>query len=343
VAASNMAENRDEALLPHPVPFMGEFQENDVVLAFHGELLYEAKILAVIGGPPADRYSVHYQGWKMSWEEEVPRDRVVEHTDINLRIAHELLRSAKQRQHARTVVAAAAPVPVPVEPAKKRSATDAALPADGADRDSNGNGVVNGAGSDGDDRSGDGGRAALPADLPADLPAVFELPAALKRQLVDDYENVVKEHRLVPLPKDDRMTVKGILKAWIEYRGEESWPVDRASKELAAALREYFDATLPTVLLYGFERQQFHDMFGPDSKLEQRTKPSAVYGCEHLLRLFVKLPFILSECELEPKIIAAIGEQVNLILRFLVRNGRTLFCPVYDDATPEYIERATRL
>lgn len=44
----------------------------------------------------------------------------------------------------------------------------------------------------------------------------------------------------------------------------------------------YFDKTLPVMLLYKRERQQYHDA------ITDNVSPSTVYGAEHLLRLFGK-------------------------------------------------------
>lgn len=85
-----------------PLPSDTEFSVGNVVLAFHGSLLYEATVLSVESEPgkPATAYTVHFQGWKKSWDEIVSSDRVFQHNDINLRIAHRLLNGAKMRQQA---------------------------------------------------------------------------------------------------------------------------------------------------------------------------------------------------------------------------------------------------
>eukprot|EP00171_Calliarthron_tuberculosum_P009720 IDg9720t1 len=77
------------------------FAEGDVVLAYHGSLLYEALIKKVLWKDSRlYSYVLNYQGWKKSWDAEVPHDSVFEHNDDNLRVAHRLLQGAKQRQQA---------------------------------------------------------------------------------------------------------------------------------------------------------------------------------------------------------------------------------------------------
>lgn len=50
--------------------------------------------------------------------------------------------------------------------------------------------------------------------------------------------------------------------------------------EILNGIRSYFDKSLPVILLYKKERQQYHDT------VSDNVSPSSVYGAEHLLRLF---------------------------------------------------------
>lgn len=54
----------------------GKFLENEKILAFHGPLIYEAKILKVsetkdakTAGSGTPRYFIHYHGWNKNWDE----------------------------------------------------------------------------------------------------------------------------------------------------------------------------------------------------------------------------------------------------------------------------------
>lgn len=87
-------------------------------------------------------------------------------------------------------------------------------------------------------------------------------------------------------------------------------------KQFALSIIALIDASLPLFLLYTEEREQFlkltrackgnavpatgDDKNGDASGHRQTTaykRPSEVYGAEHLLRFFVKLPYILSKHE----------------------------------------------
>lgn len=56
--------------------------------------------------------------------------------------------------------------------------------------------------------------------------------------------------------------------------------------DLIDGITAYFDRALPLILLYKSERPQYEKY--------KNMQPSSIYGVEHFLRLFVKLPELLS-------------------------------------------------
>lgn len=76
------------------------FQKDERVLCFHMEMLYEAKILDVMDAENGDGwlYKIHYKGWKSSWDDWVPQDRVRKFTDENKDLASQLLAQYKMLQ-----------------------------------------------------------------------------------------------------------------------------------------------------------------------------------------------------------------------------------------------------
>lgn len=76
------------------------FQKDERVLCFHMEMLYEAKILDVMPGENGEgwQYKIHYKGWKSSWDDWVPQDRVRKFTDENKDLASQLLAQFKMLQ-----------------------------------------------------------------------------------------------------------------------------------------------------------------------------------------------------------------------------------------------------
>lgn len=118
------------------------------------------------------------------------------------------------------------------------------------------------------------------------------IPEPLKSILVDDWEKVTKEHRLVPLPSQ-----KPVTKFLNDYYHHESInrrpgsPDADILEEVIAGLKEYFNKALGRLLLYRFERQQYYTLFKQiDSGHGEHAGETLadVYGCEHLLRLFSK-------------------------------------------------------
>jgi hypothetical protein len=120
----------------------------------------------------------------------------------------------------------------------------------------------------------------------------LHVPDNLKSLMVDDWEEVTKNLKLVPLPSTT--PVSQILDEYVSVEkanrteGTADWDI---LEEVIVGLREYFNKSLGRVLLYRFERDQYVDIY-------QRTHAGSgdligkemceVYGGEHLLRLFSK-------------------------------------------------------
>jgi mortality factor 4-like protein 1 len=64
------------------------------------EMLYEAKILEVKANEDGGGwlYKIHYKGWKSSWDDWVPQDRVLSFTDENKVLASQLRTQSKSLQ-----------------------------------------------------------------------------------------------------------------------------------------------------------------------------------------------------------------------------------------------------
>lgn len=77
------------------------YAKDERVLCFHMEMLYEAKILDIMASESGDGswlYKIHYKGWKSSWDDWVPQDRVRKFTDENKDLASQLLAQFKMLQ-----------------------------------------------------------------------------------------------------------------------------------------------------------------------------------------------------------------------------------------------------
>ncbi|KAF7005976.1 hypothetical protein CFC21_022732 [Triticum aestivum] len=149
-----------------------------------------------------------------------------------------------------------------------------------------------------------------------------QFPVTLKKQLVDDWEFVTQLGKLVKLPRSP--TVDDILTKYLEYRVKKDNKISDSCAEVTKGLRCYFDKALPAMLLYKKEQKQYKEEIKGD------VSPSTVYGAEHLLRLFVKLPELLSSVNMEEDALNKLQQKLLDILKFLQKNQVHFFLSAYD-------------
>lgn len=118
------------------------------------------------------------------------------------------------------------------------------------------------------------------------------IPDTLKSILVDDWEKVTKEQKLVPMPAATPVTqfLDDYYRTESANRRPGSADADLL-EEVIAGVKEYFNRALGRILLYRFERPQFYDVHKwiESGHGEHAGKTLCdMYGCEHLLRLFGK-------------------------------------------------------
>ncbi|WFD36623.1 Esa1p-associated factor [Malassezia cuniculi] len=326
------------------------FQPEEKVLCFHGPLMYQAKACRALtqilqaeewtgkdneGGASGPHYFVHYLGWKKTWDEWVPQERVLKLCDENL---------AKQK----ALVDA------------QRAESEAAPRDDSsARRDAKKVG-----------RGSKRSREASEHDEEKRPELRLAVPESLKAQLVDDWENVTRKEQLVPLPRTP--TVKDILAEFGGQYAKRGRTRPAVLDEVLAGLKLYFDRSLAQNLLYRFERQQYVDLRrehapkGEPGAATPDIEPSAFYGAEHLLRLFgtlctvvgavvgaaigdgcaddddahpantVNLPSIVAHTSMDARSIALIREYTTELLAYLAREQSRLFVSTYMDPSPAY-------
>lgn len=148
------------------------------------------------------------------------------------------------------------------------------------------------------------------------------LPSTLKKQLVDDCEFITHLGKLVQLPRNPN--VEDILEKYLDHRlKKDGAAIADSVQEIVHGLQCYFDKALPAMLLYKSERQQYQEA------IADHVSPSTVYGAEHLLRLFVKLPEMLYSANIDEETLKELHQKLLDFLKFLQKNQSSLFLSTY--------------
>ncbi|XP_056696876.1 protein MRG1 isoform X2 [Spinacia oleracea] len=248
------------------------------------------------------------KGWNKNWDEWVGMDRLMKITDENIQKQQALEKKQGADKQNRTGRS---------NQTKPKSSTDAKV--DKEDVKSN---VAKGKKRKGDEKE----------SVSAEKLVKIQIPSMLKKQLVDDWELVTQKDKLVKLPRSPN--VDDLLKKYLEYRTRKDGMMTDSITEILNGLRCYFDKALPLMLLYKKERQQYH------GAVTNNVPPSTVYGAEHLLRLFVKLPELLAYVKIEDETMTRLQQKLVDFLRYLQKNQNTFFLSAYDG--PKVTEAATK-
>ena len=97
-------------------------------------------------------------------------------------------------------------------------------------------------------------------------------------------------------------------------------------KQFALSILELVDAALPKALLYATEQMQYNKFIsGKGSSNDNSTRlkrPSEIYGGEHMLRLFVKLPDLIASTTIptDSEEIAELAGFLSELIVFLQKN-----------------------
>lgn len=169
-----------------------------------------------------------------------------------------------------------------------------------------------------------------------------KMPFTLKAVVVEEYERIAKPstrsyceddyfcrrlvHRL-PAP----VTVRKVLRHFGKKKLNECKSAVEPSSLTAGMVRNFvqgltqiFEVALPVCLLYPLERPQYTAIVTGDDR--DKKDLVDVYGCEYLLRLFVRLPILLQHPstpeEWSP---AVIGPLLTDLLVLMQKNRQTLF------------------
>lgn len=139
----------------------------------------------------------------------------------------------------------------------------------------------------------------------------------LKVQMVEEYDMVISNHLWVPLPREPN--VEKILSEFLESIDDTQ--VKMIESQIVKSITDYFNMSLPLLLLYPNEKAQ------ADSIMEKNKdkKFTEIYGAEHLLRLIVKLPQLVSLVNKNQTVVDFLFSKLALLLTY---NTKYLFISI---------------
>nr|XP_043632840.1 protein MRG1-like [Erigeron canadensis] len=280
-----------------------KFSDGEKVLAYHGPRIYEAKVQKSEIKKKEWKYFVHYLGWSKTWDEWVGADRLMKYTNDNI-----------QKQ-------AALDKKQGVEKNPKSGRSNHMKPKISNDIKVDKEDVKT-YGAKGKKRKNDSSNEKESASI--QKPVNIDIPSSLKQQLVDDWVFVNVQDKLVNIPRSPN--IDDILAKYLEHMSKKDGMMTDSVGEILNGLRCYFDRALPVILLYDKERQQYRDNVSDD------VSPSSIYGAEHLLRLFVKLPELLPYVNIEEDLMIHLHKKFLDFLKFLLKNQSSFFLSSYEDS-----------
>lgn len=311
-----------------------KFAEGEKVLCFHGPLLYEAKCIKAQLKDKQVKYFIHYSGWNKNWDEWVPESRVLKYNDANLQKQKELEKAHLKTKKTKTAKAVKkepekdrASTPQQEKPAKQKPATTVTPQPTEATA----------AESQRKKRNRLDPHVESEDTYLSKVEIKVKIPDELKHWLVDDWDLITRQKKLVQLPC--RVTVDHILADYVKQKTSVkgiSPNKESAVLEVTNGIREYFNVMLGSQLLYKFERPQYADILAenPDANMCQ------IYGTIHLLRLFVKLGGMLSYTPLDEKSVQLLLTHIHDFTKYMSRNSTLFSLSDYVVASPEYHRKA---
>jgi len=274
-----------------------DIKEGDCLWAQDGKKLFPAKVLKISNYKGILKFYVHYQGWNRKWDSWIDAEFVKKNDKDNDQ-------SVKARH-------SGVAIETEEDPTRKRK-----KPSDDGDDDDNYNVEKQISMKEALENAKRRAKELLETDC-VDYPNLpkrgfhVNMPFSMKRQIVHDWEAVAKSpHKLLPLPRP--LPLSKIIANFLLLKKEEADDEQyKTYDELFQSLMKYFDEALPKVLLYRWERKQYTaHMMSQHNESVKKISLSTIYGVEHLLRLFVKLPFYMSG------LVITSGEQQKMQAKF---------------------------
>lgn len=287
-----------------------QFNEGEQILCYHGPLLYEAKCVKIDLKNKTPQYLIHYSGWNKSWDEWIESKRICKLNEENTKKQHELLKTHGTKQILTKIKANA-----------KKSVSNMT--------------AANLAAHENDKNNADGKKkrpkqqeesSELSDSYSIKNEIKISVPDDLKKKLATDFHNINSLNKIVNLPASN--TIDMILNDYVAFKLGQQFEKD-VIVEVVEGIKYYFNSVLSTKLLVNsFERQQNLELFKNSTK-----KPSEVYGCQHLLRLFVVIGDLLSYTVWDEICIKQLDLYLADVVKYIEQKSESLFPATYIDSS----------
>ncbi|CAI5758028.1 unnamed protein product [Candida verbasci] len=321
---------------------MVEFKPNQIVYAYHGPLIYEAKILKIkyalddfiinnenqkesiksnepkfeitkwrTGKNGQTCFYLHYQGWNSKWDEWVGTDRILEHNEENKFKKLELDQLTKKKK-------------------KPTITTDTT--------NNNSHNIRSGQHVSSSSTSTSTKRQKLNSSSSSSSfvkkTINLKFSPELKYLLVNDWEYITKDKKLVKLPSKN--PINQIFKDYKSFRTKKLAKNQLSILiEILSGLEIYFNRSLSLLLLYKYENLQYLNFLKNDI-INQDISQSKIYGVEHLLRLIIIFPGLISQTTMDNISINVLISELEELLKFL-QDRLNIYQNDYEFASPQYL------
>ncbi|XP_031638074.1 nuA4 complex subunit EAF3 homolog [Contarinia nasturtii] len=318
-----------------------KFKDGERVLCYHGEQLYEAKVLkAKYAHDGPMKYFIHYDGWNKGWDEWVAdtEGRILKYSDElslihNTKIKKNKKVSKPKGKPKATVISTKPPISLSSTLAntltiRKRGRPSKSTPPANTRKRKR-------------DSSGDMEPRKIPdswANITQQSHIKIPIPEELKVWLVEDWYAISRKKKLLEIPAKE--TVKGIIDSYVrDKKSSSSFCSTREPVflDVMYGLVSYFNVMLGPQLLNRQERSQYAEI-----RKKYPDKPLAeLYGSFHLLRLFVPLGFLLARAPLDQKDIQCLLEHIQDFFKYLIEHiGKYFSMDQFVNRTPEHTRRS---
>lgn len=153
---------------------------------------------------------------------------------------------------------------------------------------------------------------------------VLHIPIKLKAKLVDDWELITKDKRILTLPS--KMTINQMLSIYKKQTLKNMTLVEQCQlNEFLSGLVDYFESSLSRLLLYRLERLQYETLLKKYKDKNQKMIKSDIYGPLHLLRLITILPELISATTMDMQSCHLIIKQCERLLIWMTIHIDSVF------------------